>query len=78
MRLDIIRGEPIEEVAAEPATLDRFRAVLAAALAGPARPADPGSALNHGRGLLALPFVPDPTIPPMTVRLRPYSTMGPT
>lgn len=79
MRLVIVRGEPIEEVAAEPDTLARFRTVLAAALTGPAPAADPGHALDGGRGgLLSLPFVPDPTIPPLTVRLRPYSTpMGP-
>lgn len=74
MRIVIASTEPVEEIAAEPATLARFGLLLDRARQAPA----------HGRvlpgGLLALPRVPDPDIPPLTVHLRPYSTapMGPT
>lgn len=73
MRIVIASTAPAEEIAAEPATLARLAELLDRARARPV----------HGRvlpgGLLALPRVADPTIPPLTVHLRPYSTpMGPT
>jgi hypothetical protein len=79
VRLVIIRGEPIEEIAAEPATLLGFLAVFRQVLDGAAPGPDVRTVLDGGRGLLALPFVPDPTVPPLIVHLRPHSTpMGPT
>jgi hypothetical protein len=72
MRLVIRRGEPIEEVAGQAATLARFRALLDV-VAAEAVAAGTG-VVDDGRGLLALPFVPDPGIPPLTVVLRPRST----
>lgn len=71
MRIVISTTEPVEEIAAEPETLRRFAAVLDRARRAPAAE---GRVLSGGRGLLALPHVPDPTIPPLTVVLRPYST----
>lgn len=72
MRLIVVRGEPIEEIAAEPRTLDRFRGVLHAAAARGPRAGT--SVLDAGRGLLGLPLVPDPHLPPLTVHLRPHPT----
>jgi hypothetical protein len=75
VRLVVIRDAPIEEVAAEPATLRRFLAVFRRVLDGAAPGPDVRTVLDGGRGgLLSLPFVPDPTVPPLTVHLRPYST----
>lgn len=69
MRIVIVSLLPVQEIAAEPATLARLEQLLARARA-------PGRVLPGG--LLALPMVPDPAIPPLTVHLRPYSPMGPT
>lgn len=71
MRLILQRDEPVEEIAAEPGTLERFAAVLDRVRE---QPAVEGRLLAGGRGLLALPRVPDPTVPPLTVVLRPHST----
>lgn len=70
MRIVIATTKPVEEIAAEPDTLARFAAVLERARHAPALG---GRVLGGGRGLLALPHVPDPTIPPLTVLLRPHS-----
>lgn len=69
MRLVIVRGELIEEIAAEPDTLARLITLLTQVSTGP-----PGPVLGTAPGLLGLPLVSDPTIPPLTVLLRPYST----
>jgi hypothetical protein len=69
MRLTIERGEPIEEIAAEPQTLAMFAAVLDRARSGPIVE---GRLLSGGRGLLGLPLVPDRDVPPLTVLLRPH------
>lgn len=71
MRIVISTRELIEEIAAEPETLLLFAAVLDRARHAPAAE---GRVLGGGRGLLALPHVTDPTIPRLTVVLRPYST----
>lgn len=68
MRLIIVRDELIEEIAAEPETLDRLAALLTRVAVVP-----PGPAVGTAPSLLGLPMVPDPTIPPLTVLLRPYS-----
>jgi hypothetical protein len=75
VRIVIETAQPVEEIAAEPATLARLRGLLDRARNGPHHP---GRVLPGG--LLALPLVPDPDVPPLTVLLRPYSTtpMGPT
>lgn len=75
MRIVIASTNPVEEIAAEPATLDRLRLLLDRARTGPHHP---GRVLPGG--LLALRQVADPDVPPLTVLLRPYSTtpMGPT
>jgi hypothetical protein len=75
MRIVIETAQPVEEIAAEPATLARLRGLLDRARTGPHHP---GRVLPGG--LLALPLVPDPRIEPLTVHLRPHSTtqMGPT
>lgn len=73
MRIVIESTLPVEEIAAEPATLARLRVLLDGARRAP----------THGRvlpgGLLALPLVVDASVPPLTVLLRPYSAnqMGP-
>jgi hypothetical protein len=71
VRLVLVREQPVEEIAAEPDTLRRLAAVLDRVRD---QPAVEGRVLAGGRGLLALPLVADPTIPPLTVVLRPYST----
>lgn len=70
MRLIVYREQPVEEIAAEPDTLRRFAAVLDRARRGPAVE---GRLFAAGRGLLALPLIPDRDVPPLTVLLRPYS-----
>jgi hypothetical protein len=70
VRIVLATTDPVQEIAAEPATLARFAAVLDRARRAPT----PGGVLSGGRGLLGLPLIPDPTIPPLTVLLRPYST----
>lgn len=77
MRLTVARDAPVQEIAAEPATLDRFRELLHLAVT---RPPDAGGPVLHGgRGWLHLPLIEDPDLPPLTIHLRPYSTpMGPT
>lgn len=65
------RGEVIEEIAAAPDTLVRFGVVLDRART---QPVITGRLLSGGRGLLALPRVPDPSIPALTVHLRPHRT----
>ena len=74
MRIVVIDlSRPPEEIAAEPETLARLAALLDRARTRPV----PGRVLPGG--LLALPRVEDPTIPPLTVHLRPYSApMGAT
>jgi hypothetical protein len=73
VRIVIVSLLPVQEIAAEPATLARLEQLLARARTRCA----PGRTLPGG--LLALPRVEDPAIPPLTVHLRPYSTpMGPT
>ncbi|WNI16635.1 hypothetical protein [Actinacidiphila sp. ITFR-21] len=76
MRLIIVPGQPIEEIAAEAGTLEVLRVLLGAVRDKPS----PGPLLHAGYGrLLSLPLIADPTIPPLTVLLRGYSTpMGPT
>jgi hypothetical protein len=76
VRIVIISLSPAQEIAAEPATLARLEQLLTRARTrARTRP-------GHGRvlpgGLLSLPRVPDPAIPPLTVHLRPYSPIGPT
>lgn len=71
MRIVISTREPIEEIAAEPETLLLFAAVLDRARQAPTAE---GRVLGGGRGLLALPRIADPTVPPLTVVLRPHST----
>lgn len=82
VRLVVIRGQPMQEIAAQAATLDRFRIALRLALVDGEPVTDSAWLLAGGRGLLALPFVVDPALPELTVCLRPYSTstspMGPT
>jgi hypothetical protein len=68
VRIVIASTNPVEEIAAEPATLDRLRLLLDRARTGPHHP---GRVLPGG--LLALPLVPDPRIEPLTVHLRPHS-----
>jgi hypothetical protein len=74
MRIVIESTLPVEELAAEPATLARLQLLLDRARRAPV----------HGRllpgGLLALPMVADRSVPPLTVLLRPYSatSIGPT
>jgi hypothetical protein len=72
VRIVIISLSPAQENAAEPATLARLEQLLTRARTRP----------GYGRvlpgSLLALPRVPDPAIPPLTVHLRPYSPIGPT
>jgi hypothetical protein len=72
VRLIVCQDEPIGEIAAEPETLKRFAGLLDRIRRHPAAPA--GRRPAGGRGLLALPLVPDSGIPPLTVLLRPYST----
>lgn len=72
MRLIVVhRDGPIEEIAAEADTLAAFAVVLDRART---QPAVTGRLLSGGRGLLALPRITDPSIPPMTVHLRPHRT----
>lgn len=72
MRIVIVSLSPVQEIAAEPATLARLEQLLTRASTRPC----PGRVLPGG--LLALPRVEDPAIPPLTVHLRPYSPIGPT
>jgi hypothetical protein len=77
MRLIVHSTLPAQEIAAEPTTLARLRKLLQLAVERPLD--DSGSVLRGGRGLLSLPLVEDPDLPPLTVHLRPYTTpMGPT
>ncbi|BBB00592.1 hypothetical protein RVR_10591 [Actinacidiphila reveromycinica] len=62
MRLIIVSTLPVQEVAAEPATLTRLRGLLHLAVE---RPPDSGPVL-----------VEDADVPPLTVHLRPYAPMG--
>jgi hypothetical protein len=75
MRIVIESTAPVEEIAAEPATLARLQLLLDRARTGPHHP---GRVLPGG--LLALPLVPDLSVPALTVLLRPYSnsSIGPT
>jgi hypothetical protein len=72
VRIVIISLGPAQEIAAEPDTLARLEQLLTRAHTRRA----PGRVLPGG--LLSLPMVPDPAIPPLTVHLRPYSPIGPT
>jgi hypothetical protein len=71
VRLIIHSTEPVEEIAAEPDTLARFRTLLQLTVdhAAEAR----GPVIRGSRGWLAMPLVADPNLPPLTVHLRPYS-----
>lgn len=70
MRLIIYRDQPVEEIAAEPATLHQFAALLARA-----RTARTGGGRVAGTtGLHGLPLIEDIDIPPLTVLLRPHTT----
>lgn len=68
MQIVISSTPPVQEIAAEPCTLARLRILLDRARTA----RSPGRILPGG--LLALPLVADPGIPPLTVHLRPYST----
>lgn len=70
MRLILRTDLPVEEIAAEPETLQRFAAVLARARTSPTVD---GLLLSGGRGLLGLPLIPDASVPPLTVLLRPHT-----
>jgi hypothetical protein len=70
VRIVIESTLPVQEIAAEPATLDRLRLLLARARTAPHHP---GRVLPGG--LLALPLVADTSVPPLTVLLRPYSAI---
>lgn len=68
MRLIVQRDEPVEEIAAEDATLARFAAAM---LLAPDRAPEAVRSVPH---LQSLPLVIDDTIPPLTVLLRTRST----
>lgn len=69
MRLIIHRDQPVEEIAAEPATLRRFTDLLDRARADKTG----GGRVAGTTGLHGLPLIEDIDIPPLTVLLRPHT-----
>lgn len=68
MNLTVVTTDPVQEIAAEPATLEALttslRASLAARIDGPLSPAPIGS-------MWGFPLVTDPDLPPGEVHMRP-------
>ncbi|MET9158270.1 hypothetical protein ABZX56_11130 [Streptomyces parvulus] len=67
MKLYIVRIDPVQEIAAEPATLDLLKDILKSA--APERPATP-ELLSAAR-LTGWPLVYDASIEPGTIHCRP-------
>lgn len=71
MQLIVQRDDPVEEIAAEPDTMQRLLTVLEK---GRRTVEGARDQFLGGGGLLDLPRVEDPTIPALTVLLRPSTT----
>lgn len=69
MQLHVVTIEPVQQAAAEPATLDAFTAVLQARQTG--IPAEPGPVGGRVGSLFDIPLVNDPSLPRGVVYLRP-------